>query len=138
MRQGHFPEWGRPYEFNWQLLDKVGRNEESRDVARIALRMPWWSFKDGFAATRDKAQLYGKAADEVRAALDDQDEMANGGALKGKFRTNPKTEKQKYMDEARHVLNRGAAGEVAWDSMREELSEWYGKAGLVDVSRFVL
>jgi hypothetical protein len=138
MRQGQFPEWGRPYEFNWQLLQKANRNEESRDVARIALRMPWWSFQDGFSTTRDAAKLVGLSADEVRAALDDQDEMANGGPLKGKFRTNPKTDKQKYMDEAAHILNRGGAGEVQWDDVKEELSEVYMNAGLDDVARFVL
>jgi hypothetical protein len=136
MRQGHFPDWARPYEFAFGLLRDVGRHEESRDVARIALRSPWWTLKEGFAATRDAALLSG-GADEVRAALDQQDEMANGGALKGMYKTNPKSEKQKIMDEAAHMLNRAAAAEAGWEDVREEVGNLYAKAGLVDVARFV-
>lgn len=32
MRNSHFPGWGRPYEFNIQLMTRVGRAEEARDV----------------------------------------------------------------------------------------------------------
>lgn len=32
MRNSHFPGWGRPYEFASQLMARVGRGEESRDV----------------------------------------------------------------------------------------------------------
>lgn len=137
MRQGHFPEWARPYEFNSWIMKEVGRGEESRDVARIAMRMPWWSLHDGFAAMRDTAGMSGDAA-AVRAALDEQDEMANGGVLKGMYRTNPKSDKQRRMDEAAHLLNRAAAGEVAWDDIRGALAEEYMAAGLTDVARFAL
>jgi hypothetical protein len=34
MRNSHFPGWGRPYEFNSQLMARVGREEEARDVVR--------------------------------------------------------------------------------------------------------
>lgn len=34
MRNSHFPGWGRPYEFNSQLMARVGRAEEARDVVR--------------------------------------------------------------------------------------------------------
>ena len=42
--------------------------------ARIAMRMPWWSFADGFAPMRDAAELAGGAAD-IRRALEEHDEM---------------------------------------------------------------
>lgn len=36
MRNSHFPGWGRPYEFNSQLMARVGRAEEARDVVSTA------------------------------------------------------------------------------------------------------
>ena len=39
MRNSHFPGWGRPFEFNSQLLARVGRQEEARDVVS-ARRIP--------------------------------------------------------------------------------------------------
>ena len=31
MRKNHFPGWARPFEFNAQLYDSIGRHEEARD-----------------------------------------------------------------------------------------------------------
>lgn len=31
MRKNHFPGWARPYEFNAQLFQSIGRQEEARD-----------------------------------------------------------------------------------------------------------
>lgn len=135
-RPSHFPDWGRPYEFNSALLRGIGRLEEARDVARVAMRTPWWSLQEGFAASRTAAGMSG-GADQVRAALDEQEEMANGGVLQGQFRTNPKTEQQVHMDEASHWMNRAAAGEVAWDEVRGQVAEEYRAAGLPEVAAFV-
>jgi hypothetical protein len=139
MRQGNFPEWGRPYEFACGLLAEHGRPEESRDMARIALRTPWWSLLNGYESMKTAAGMDGIAqgADATRAALEEQDEMANGGALQGKFRTNPKTEKQKRLDEMGHLLNKAAAQEVSWDEIRKDVAKELDAAGLDTVARFV-
>jgi hypothetical protein len=133
MRNSHFPGWGRPFEFNSQLLARVGRQEEARDVvsarcwpscqlrplccllalvfvatvalqdrcayqaanmlpsrrrsqARLSLRLPWWSFADGFAAVRDAAEMSGDMA-AVRRALEDQDDMSNMPGMKTVIKT---------------------------------------------------
>jgi len=139
MRQGNFPDWGRPYEFACELLAEHGRPEESRDMARIALRTPWWSLQNGYEAMKTTAGMdrIAQGADATRAALEEQDEMANGGALQGKFRTNPKTEKQKRMDEMMHLLNKAAAGEVSWDAIRKDVGKELNAAGLDVVAKFV-
>lgn len=137
MRQGNFPDWGRPYEFACGLLKENGRPEESRDMARIALRTPWWSLRNGHDVMREEAGMAAGDADAVRAALEDQDEMANGGALQGKFRTNPKSDKQKRLDEAAHLMNKAAAGEVSWDEIRAGVAKELAAAGLEEVARFV-
>ena len=137
MRQGHFPEWGRPYEFACGLLKEAGRPEESRDMARIALRTPWWSLRNGHEGMRQDAGMAAGGADALRAALDEQDEMANGGALQGKFKTNPKSDKQKRLDDAAHLMNKAAAGEVSWDEIRGGVAKELAAAGLEEVARFV-
>jgi hypothetical protein len=69
----------------------------------VALTLPWWSLRDGFAATRDTAGLTGDA-DAVRSALEESDKMAD------QMRTASKTEKQEAVENAGHLLNRVAAG----------------------------
>jgi hypothetical protein len=115
---------------------QVGRLEEARDVARVALRTPWWSLRDGFAAARDAAGLAGGAAD-VRAALDAQEEMANGGVLQGQFRTNPKTPRQARVDAAAHLMDAVAAGEGGWDEVRRGVADEYRAAGMEEMAAFV-
>lgn len=136
-RQGNFPDWGRPYEFAVFLLQQAGREEEMRDMARIALRTPWWTLSGGVEPMLEAAGMQCRGADAVRAALEEQDEMANGGALQGKFRTNPKSDKQKIMDEVVHWLNKGAVGEMGWDEVRPRVVEELERAGLVDSAEFV-
>ena len=41
MRNTFFPGWGRPYEFNSQLLARVGRGEEARDVVSLLVAPGW-------------------------------------------------------------------------------------------------
>lgn len=132
MRNSHFPGWGRPFEFASQLMARVGRAEESRDVARIALRMPWWSFADGFAAISDVAGIGGTTA-EVRRSLEEHDEMSNMPGMK----TVIKTEKQQQMEEADWLMNSVAAGEAAWDDVRGAVADRYADAGLRAVADFI-
>ncbi|KAL4422026.1 hypothetical protein ABPG77_005456 [Micractinium sp. CCAP 211/92] len=132
MRNSHFPGWGRPFEFASQLMARVGRGEESRDVARIALRMPWWSFADGFAAIRDTAGIGGTTA-EVRRSLEEHDEMSNMPGMK----TVIKTEKQQQMEEADWLMNSVAAGEAGWDEVRGAVADHYDDAGLRSIADFI-
>jgi hypothetical protein len=137
MRQGRFPGWGRPFEFNVTMLKAAGRSEEARDVARIALRMPWWSLQEGFTMVRDAAGMSGDAA-AVRAALDEQDRMADGGVLEKTMHiSNSKSERQVLMEEAEHLMNRAAAGECGWEAVRGGVAATYREAGLSDVANFV-
>ncbi|PRW39240.1 hypothetical protein C2E21_6976 [Chlorella sorokiniana] len=132
MRNSHFPGWGRPYEFNSQLMARVGRAEEARDVARLSLRLPWWSFADGFAAMRDTAEMSGGVA-AIRQAMEEQDEMSNMPGMK----TVIKTEKQQEMEEADWLMNTAAAGEASWDDIRSAVADRYADAGLREVADFI-
>ena len=57
-----------------------------RSQARLSLRLPWWSFADGFAAVRDAAEMSGDMA-TVRRALEDQDDMSNMPGMKTVIKT---------------------------------------------------
>lgn len=136
MRQGNFPNWGRPYEFVCMLLESTGRFEERRDLARVALRMPWWSLSNGFTAMRDAAELTGDA-DAVKQTLDMLDEMANGD---GNFKPSPsipKTRQQAQVENALHLMNRVAAGEMTWEAARSGVLEAYQAAGMTKAVRFL-
>ena len=41
------------------------------------------------------------------------------------------------MDEAEYLMNRVAAGEAAWDDIREDLAAQYSAAGFINVADFI-
>lgn len=133
-RKDQLPGWGRPYEFHAQVLQRIGRPDEARDVARVALQyLPWWTFLEGYAPLRDAVGLAGGPSD-VRRALSQQDQI--GSVLLGSLAD--KTEKHLNLKEAGWVMNSAAAGEVGWDAIRSAVASKYADAGLVDVAEFVL
>jgi hypothetical protein len=72
MRNGHFPGWARPYEFAAELFTGLGkRDEEARDMARVALRLPWWTLQGGYEATCKIARMTGTPS-EVRYNLSEE------------------------------------------------------------------
>lgn len=46
MRNSFFSRWGFPFELAAGLYDQLGRKEEARDTARLALKQPWWTVED--------------------------------------------------------------------------------------------
>lgn len=46
MRNMFFGKWGFPFEMAANLYQRLGRPEEARDTARLALKQPWWTISD--------------------------------------------------------------------------------------------
>ena len=46
MKNFFFQHWAFPFEQAATLYDDLGRNEEARDAARLALKQPWWTVSD--------------------------------------------------------------------------------------------
>lgn len=46
MRNMFFGKWGFPFELAAKLYQRLGRSEEARDTARLALKQPWWTISD--------------------------------------------------------------------------------------------
>ena len=80
MKRALFPSWARPGEFHARLNHRLGRHEEARDSARVALYAPWWTLKHGFASMAELAQFPPDAA-EVDRLLSDVPKSQQGGAL---------------------------------------------------------
>lgn len=45
-----------------RAVRRLGHGEEARDTMRVALRMPWWTLREGFHACAEEAGV----ADKVR------------------------------------------------------------------------
>lgn len=134
MRDGQFPNWGKPYEFVSDLMvGRLQRYEEGRDIARLALKTPWWTLEKGFEHSRKNSGLEGDA-DTIRTILLEQEE-ANMGAMQG---TAPFTSnEEERLKEASHLLNKVVAGDLQWSDILQDLEEMYELAGLIDMARFV-
>ncbi|KAJ9529100.1 hypothetical protein QJQ45_007772 [Haematococcus lacustris] len=150
MRNNFFPGWARPYEFAAELFTRLKREEEARDMARVALRLPWWTLQQPFdqvaAVARFAAAMLlpvvpsGRTPEEVRYAL--SEEAAAAAQAQGLGRTTatgpPKTEQQLALERAASLLDMVAAGaRPDYTSIRGELAEAYRSAGLLDMSNFI-
>jgi hypothetical protein len=66
MRNMFFGKWGFPFELAAKLYQRLGRSEEARDTARLALKQPWWSISDlsGYVACfKQLLKAFAMAAD---------------------------------------------------------------------------
>lgn len=137
MRDGQFPNWGKPYEYVSDLMiERLNRQEEGRDIARLALKTPWWTLEHGFEAAREKSGLTGDA-DTVRRVLQEAEEAQMSALSTGKaFKSN----EEERIEEAGHLMNKVVAGDygsIGWAAIAGELAEKYELAGLIDMARFV-
>lgn len=93
MKRAHFPSWARPGEFHARLNQQLGRREEARDSARVALYTPWWTLKYGFASMAELAQFPADAS-EVDRLLSEVPKSSQGGALPPGIAVAVKTDEQ--------------------------------------------
>mmetsp|Transcript_7094 Transcript_7094/g.12149 ORF Transcript_7094/g.12149 Transcript_7094/m.12149 type:complete len:362 (+) Transcript_7094:136-1221(+) len=138
-RNDFFPGWARPYEFASELFTQLNRGEEARDMARVALRLPWWSLQKSFAEVQRVAHLEGKTPEEVRYLLSEEAASAAQAQSVGARASQPETKSQQQLglEKAASLLDMAAAGQGDYDSVRPELGEAYLQAGLSDVAGFV-
>lgn len=110
MKRAHFPSWARPGEFHARLNQRLGRREEARDSARVALYTPWWTLKYGFTSMAEIAQ-FPASADEVDRLLTEVTKSSQGGALPAGIAVAVKTDEQviltpfQYNEVPRHSIN---------------------------------
>uniref|UniRef100_A0A7S3VV24 Uncharacterized protein n=1 Tax=Dunaliella tertiolecta TaxID=3047 RepID=A0A7S3VV24_DUNTE len=138
MRNDFFPGWGRPYEFGAELLADQKRDEEARDMARVAMRLPWWTLNTEFTAIQEMAQLKGKSPEETRYLLSEEAAAAAQVQTQGAAKE-VKTPQQIALTRADALLDYVAAGALAsYDAVRPDLAAAYKEAGLTDMANFII
>lgn len=119
------------------------RSEETRDAARMCLRMPLPSIGLDAKAFRDVA-IYGQLAEESDS---DEEIFAKLQIMYEKMRehetddprsaNNDMTPEQKAIDEANYVLDTAALTGANWSEIRPKLAEIYKSVGRDDIAAFV-
>mmetsp|Transcript_12990 Transcript_12990/g.23104 ORF Transcript_12990/g.23104 Transcript_12990/m.23104 type:complete len:379 (-) Transcript_12990:297-1433(-) len=161
MRPQNFPGWSRPYVFAASLSERLGRHEEARDLARVSLRLPWWSIN--LMSFKELAKLgdldVSKGASYVTWLLSEEaaESMASpAAAAKSKSQRPPKTKQELAYDQATFILNEACAiiedmvatesadisetsddtqKLIAWDTVRERVAVAYEEAGCLAAAR---
>ncbi|KAL5987699.1 hypothetical protein ACLOJK_035449 [Asimina triloba] len=129
--KGHFPGFGRPFVFYAEVLLKVGRNKESKDAVRTALKSPWWTLGCRYQA-REAAEIAGWEDEQIEYLKEKVSEEGRLEDLK-----KGKAPAQVALDQAAFLLDL-ASLEGTWDETVEQIAECYNEAGLDDIARFVM
>ncbi|CAN4082935.1 unnamed protein product [Withania somnifera] len=101
-KKEHFPGFARPFVFNAEVLQKVGRNIEAKDAARGALKSPWWTLGCEYHYIKEKVTEEGREADLKKG----------------------KAPAQVALDEAAFLLDL-ASIDGTWDDCVERIAECY-------------
>lgn len=143
-----FAGFASTYKFYGELLSSLpNRVEETRDAARVCLRLPIPSigmYDQDFIKVSQLAQLTDGSDDvDMKTALTKMSEMYE------KIKTHEEEEEQNganmtpeqtAIEEANQILDRMVLqtdSERDWSSIRKELGEVYASAGLDDMADFV-
>lgn len=124
-----FPGFGRPFVFNAKVLQKVGRNSEAKDAARVALKSPWWTLGCAYEEAAGIAQWSDEQIEYIREKVTEegrQEDLKKG-----------KAPAQVALDEAAFLLDL-ASIEGAWADYLERIAECYKEGGLSEIANFVL
>ncbi|CAB80126.1 hypothetical protein [Arabidopsis thaliana] len=124
-----FPGFGRPFVYYANILQKVGRNVEAKDAARVALRSPWWTLGCPYEEVASIAQWEDEQIEFIREKVSDEGRFED--LHKGKAPI------QVALDVAAFLLDL-ASIEGTWSESLNHIAKCYEEAGLHHISNFVL
>ncbi|KAJ3671715.1 hypothetical protein LUZ60_007794 [Juncus effusus] len=127
--RNQFPGFGRPFVCFSEILLKVGRKNEAKDSARVALKSPWWTLGCEYQEVAEIAQWEDEQIDFIQEKVSEEGKRAD--IIKGKDPL------QVSLDEAAFLLDL-ASIEGKWDESIERIAECYKEAGLHDIARFIM
>mmetsp|Transcript_5088 Transcript_5088/g.15224 ORF Transcript_5088/g.15224 Transcript_5088/m.15224 type:complete len:328 (+) Transcript_5088:102-1085(+) len=126
-----FPGWGRGHAFHSRLLQRIGRDAESKDAAKYALQLPLWTLGDslteistiaGYQDPSSLTKIFKRLAEDERL-----DEIKQG-----------KPAEQVALDRAAYLLDYVyAEGKNTWESVRSHLADLYEAGRAENVSHFL-
>ncbi|XP_023635444.1 uncharacterized protein LOC17879379 [Capsella rubella] len=124
-----FPGFGRPFVYYANILQKVGRNSEAKDAARVALKSPWWTLGCSYEEVATIAQWEDEQIEFVREKVSDEGRLED--LTKGKAPI------QVALDVAAFLLDL-ASIEGTWSESVNQIAKCYKEAGLLEISNFIL
>lgn len=125
--------WGRPHVFQSRLYRRYGREQESRDSARLALMMPLWSLGD--MELRQVAQEAGTTDIEAWQAKILE---LSSSAREVEIQQGTRTEEEAALERAENLMNAVCLGTYsAWDDIRDRLADIYIEGKRPDLASFV-
>ncbi|KAJ4751888.1 cyclin delta-3 [Rhynchospora pubera] len=126
--RNQFPGFGRPYVCYAEILLKVGRINEAKDAARVALKSPWWTLGSRYQEVAEIAQWEDEQIDFIQEKVSEEGRRED--LKKGK------APEQVALDEAAFLMDL-ASVEGTWDDIIDRVVECYREAGLEDMARFI-
>ncbi|KAF3334253.1 hypothetical protein FCM35_KLT20857 [Carex littledalei] len=126
--RNQFPGFGRPYVCYAEILLKVGRKNEAKDSARVALKSPWWTLGSRYQEVAELAQWEDEQIDFLQEKVSEEGKRED--IKKGK------APEQVALDEAAFLMDL-ASVEGTWDDVIDRIAECYREAGLQDMARFI-
>lgn len=124
-----FPGFGRPFVYYANILQKVGRNSEAKESARVALKSPWWTLGCPYEEVASIAQWEDEQIEFIREKVSDEGRFED--LKKGK------DPMQVAVDVAAFLLDL-ASIEGTWSESLPHIAKCYEEAGLKDISNFIL
>jgi len=127
--------WGSAYRFQAQLYEKLGREKEARDAAKLALMMPLWTLGGD---VNEVVRLAGEA--DVKAFKEKIVEMSKRTRKIEMSQGHPleKAKEQDMLERADDIMNEVCLGTYkGWAEIRGRLAEIYLDGGRMDLASFV-
>ncbi|XP_048622301.1 protein IN CHLOROPLAST ATPASE BIOGENESIS, chloroplastic-like isoform X1 [Brassica napus] len=128
-RKDLFPGFGRPFVYYANILQKVGRDSEAKEAARVALKSPWWTLGCPYEEVASIAQWEDEQIEFIREKVSDEGRFED--LKKGKDPI------QVALDVAAFLLDL-ASIEGTWSESLHHIAKCYEEAGLKDMSNFIL
>lgn len=140
MRNNFFPGWARPYEYAAELMASLkSRGEEARDLARVSLRLPWWSLSGSYAAMVELACMSHLTPDKVKYALSEEAAAMASAKVSKTMYLDKRTPGQKALEAATGLLDLATVTPSSrTPDMRRQLAAHYKEAGRNEVAEFIL
>mmetsp|Transcript_11039 Transcript_11039/g.15020 ORF Transcript_11039/g.15020 Transcript_11039/m.15020 type:complete len:395 (+) Transcript_11039:103-1287(+) len=134
--QGHMSEWGFGAAFLALMLRDLGRMDEARDQARVALCSPWWTLGHSFVDMSALAGYEGQDPKVIRQSLQGEVAVKLAQAQGSVPGVTPPTAEETAFEEAKALMDLAhISGD--WEAARPQIIAKFQEAGFNKVAFFI-